>query len=36
MSAKTKWRKLDGANRIPEIIEGVAFNDGIKRLNNAA
>ena len=31
MSAKRKWRKLDGANRIPEIIEGVAFKDGIKQ-----
>jgi putative transposase len=36
MSAKTKWRKLDGANRMPEIIEGVAFKDGIKQENIAA
>ena len=36
MSAKRKWRKLDGANRIPEIIEGVAFKDGIKQENIAA
>lgn len=25
-----------GANRMPEIIEGVAFKDGIKQLNQAA
>lgn len=36
MSAQTKWRKLDGANRLPEIIEGIAFKDGIKQLQNAA
>ncbi|MEL7453465.1 MAG: IS256 family transposase [Pseudomonadota bacterium] len=36
MSAQTKWRKLDGANRMPEIIEGIAFKDGIKQLNRAA
>ena len=36
MSAKRKWRKLDGANRIPEIIEGVAFKDGIKQESIAA
>lgn len=31
MSAKHKWRKLDGANRMPEIIQGIAFKDGIKQ-----
>jgi hypothetical protein len=36
MSAQLKWRKLDGANRMPEIIEGVEFKDGIKQLQNAA
>lgn len=36
MSAQSKWRKLDGANRMPEIIEGIAFKDGIKQLQNAA
>jgi len=36
MSAQTKWRKLDGANRMPEIIEGIAFKDGIKQLSQAA
>jgi hypothetical protein len=36
MSAKLKWRKLDGANRMPEIIRGVAFKDGIKQDKHAA
>ena len=36
MSAKKKWRKLDGAFRLPEIIEGVAFKDGIKQEKHAA
>lgn len=36
MSAQTKWRKLDGANRMPEIVQGIAFVDGIKQLHHAA
>jgi len=36
MSAKKKWRKLDGANRLPEIINGVTFQDGIKQHKHAA
>ncbi len=36
MSALTKWRKLDGANRMPEIIQGIEFKDGIKQLQNTA
>ena len=36
MSAQSKWRKLDGASRMPEIIEGIAFIDGIKQVQNAA
>ena len=36
MSAQTKWRKLDGANRMPEIIRGIEFKDGIKQLQKAA
>jgi len=36
MSAKKKWRKLDGAHRLPEIIEGIAFKDGIKQKKHAA
>jgi transposase-like protein len=36
MSAQAKWRKLDGANRLPEIVQGIAFKDGIKQLQDAA
>lgn len=36
MSAKAKWRKLDGTNRLPELIQGVAFSDGIAQLQRAA
>jgi len=36
LSAKKKWRKLDGQNRLPEIIQGVEFRDGIKHEIKAA
>jgi len=36
ISAQGKWQKLNGANRMPEIIQGVVFKDGIKQLQNAA
>jgi hypothetical protein len=36
MSAQAKWRKLDGANRLPEIVQAIAFKDGIKQLQAAA
>ena len=36
MSAQAKWRKLDGAKRLPEIVQGIAFKDGIKQLQAAA
>ena len=36
MSAQVKWRKLDGANRLPEVVRGVEFKDGIKQLQAAA
>ena len=36
MSAQAKWRKLDGANRMPEIVRGVEFKDGIKQRQAAA
>ena len=36
MSAKKKLRKLSGTNRLPEVIQGVEFKDGIKQLQNAA
>jgi len=35
-SAKRKWHKLDGQNRLPEIIDGVEFRDGIKHEIKAA
>ena len=36
LSAKRKWRKLDGSNQLSEIIEGVMFKDGIKLIKHAA
>lgn len=36
MSAQKKWRKLDGQNRLPEIIKGVEFRDGLRHLQAAA
>ncbi len=36
LSAKRKWRKLDGSNQLAEIIEGVTFKDGIKLTKHAA
>ena len=36
MSAQRKWRSLDGRNRLPELIQGVAFSDGIAKLQHAA
>ena len=42
LSAQTKWRKPDAANRFPEIIEGpkiiegIAFKEGIRKRQNAA
>jgi len=36
MSAKKKWRKLDGQNRLPEIIQGIKFRDGIRQIETAA
>ena len=36
MSAKKKWRKISGPNRLPEVVQGVVFKDGIKQLQAAA
>jgi len=36
LSANKKWRKLDGQNRLLEIIEGVEIRDGIKHESKAA
>ena len=35
MSTQGKWRKLNGSNRMPEIIQGIAFVDGIKQIQTA-
>ncbi len=32
MPAKKKWRKISGPNRLPDVIQGVEFKDGIKQL----
>ncbi len=36
MTAQAKWRSLDGRNRLPEIIEGIEFRDGVRQLQTAA
>ena len=36
MTAQAKWRTLDGRNRLPEIIEGIEFRDGVSQLQTAA
>ena len=36
MSAKGKWQKLNGTDRMPEIIQGIEFVDGIKQIQTAA
>lgn len=36
LSAKRKWRRLDGSNQLAEIIEGAPFRDGIKQTKHAA
>ena len=36
LSARRKWRRLDGSNHLAEVIQGVTFKDGIKQIKNAA
>lgn len=36
MSAQKKWRKIDGQNRLPEIIQGVEVRDGLRHVQAAA
>jgi len=36
LSARRKWRKLNGSNQLAELIEGVPFKDGIKQIEHAA
>lgn len=36
LSAREKWRKLDGSEHLAELIKGVPFKDGIKQIKHAA
>jgi len=36
ISTKMKWRKLTGADRVPEIIQGIKFKGGIRRIESTA
>ena len=36
LSAKRKWRKLNGSDQPADIIDGVPFKDGIKQIERAA
>jgi len=36
LSAKKKWRKISAPARLPEVIEGGVFKDGIKQIQIAA
>ena len=36
LSAKRKWRKLNGSDQLADFIDGVPFKDGIKQIERAA
>ena len=36
LSARRKWRRLDGSIHLAEVIQGVMFKDGIKQIQSAA
>ncbi len=36
LSARRKWRRLDGSNHLAEVIQGVTFKDGIMQIQDAA
>jgi transposase-like protein len=36
LSARKKWRRLDGSNHLAEVIQGIKFEDGIKQIQCAA
>lgn len=36
LSARKKWRRLDGSDHLAEVIQGVTFKDGIKQIKYAA
>jgi putative transposase len=35
-SAQKRWRTLNGSERIPEVIQGISFRDGVKQPKAAA
>lgn len=35
IAARGRWGELDGRNRLPEIIKGVEFYDGLRQLQTA-
>src|SRR5271165_6545942 len=34
--AQKNWRRIDGHNQLPKLIEGVRFTDGIEAIGNSA
>ena len=36
LSARRKWRRLDGSDHLGELIQGVTFKNGIKQIQHAA
>ena len=36
LSARRKWRRLNGSNHLAEVSQGVTFKDGIKQIQHAA
>ena len=34
-AASKKWRRLNGANQLPRVIEGVKFTDGVANTDPA-
>jgi len=35
MSARGRWREIDGSKRLPEVIRGIAFADGVGQMKTA-
>ena len=35
-SAQKSWRRIDGHNQLPKLIQGVKFTDGIEVIGNCA
>ena len=34
-AAQKSWRRLNGPNQLPKVVEGVTFADGLEVLGNA-